>query len=353
MVIAHDEAEVRRYMEVIITAGNGANVLIDQYLPGTELECDVISDGERVLIPGIMEHIERAGIHSGDSIAVCPPYNLSEAMTARVIDCSRALALALGTRGLVNIQYLTFKDELYVIEVNPRASRTVPYLSKISGLHMADAATRVMMGESLESLGLPDGLAKAPDFVGVKVPVFSFEKVPNANSLLGPEMKSTGEVLGIGRTFAEALYKGLTAAQFRFVSAGGEARRGVLLSVENRRLAEIGELVRRLDAHGRHIYATPDTAKAVRDLGVYAFDIGHVARVADMGGLLERAGIGLVIYTGALHDDTMGDFVELRSQAVKRGIPCLTSIDTALAAVALLDEGLSEDSTELVDVSEI
>ena len=353
MVIAHDEAEVRRYMEVIITAGNGANVLIDQYLPGTELECDVISDGERVLIPGIMEHIERAGIHSGDSIAVCPPYNLSEAMTQRVIDCSRALALALGTRGLVNIQYLTFKDELYVIEVNPRASRTVPYLSKISGLHMADAATRVMMGESLESLGLPDGLAKAPDFVGVKVPVFSFEKVPNANSLLGPEMKSTGEVLGIGRTFAEALYKGLTAAQFRFVSAGGEARRGVLLSVENRRLAEIGELVRRLDAHGRHIYATPDTANAVRALGCYAFDIGHVARVADMGGLLERAGIGLVIYTGALHDDTMGDFVELRSQAVKRGIPCLTSIDTALAAVALLDEGLSEDSTELVDVSEI
>ena len=353
MVIAHDEAEVRRYMEVIITAGNGANVLIDQYLPGTELECDVISDGERVLIPGIMEHIERAGIHSGDSIAVCPPYNLSEAMTQRVIDCSRALALALGTRGLVNIQYLTFKDELYVIEVNPRASRTVPYLSKISGLHMADAATRVMMGESLESLGLPDGLAKAPDFVGVKVPVFSFEKVPNANSLLGPEMKSTGEVLGIGRTFAEALYKGLTAAQFRFVSAGGEARQGVLLSVENRQLAEIGELVRRLDAHGRHIYATPDTARAVRGLGVYAFDIGHVARVADMGGLLERAGIGLVIYTGALHDDTMGDFVELRSQAVKRGIPCLTSIDTALAAVALLDEGLSEDSTELVDVSKI
>ena len=353
MVIAHDETEVRRYMEVIITAGNGANVLIDQYLPGTELECDVISDGERVLIPGIMEHIERAGIHSGDSIAVCPPYNLSEAMTERVIDCSRALALALGTRGLVNIQYLTFKDELYVIEVNPRASRTVPYLSKISGLHMADAATRVMMGESLESLGLPDGLAKAPDFVGVKVPVFSFEKVPNANSLLGPEMKSTGEVLGIGRTFAEALYKGLTAAQFRFVSAGGEARQGVLLSVENRQLAEIGELVRRLDAHGRHIYATPDTARAVRGLGVYAFDIGHVARVADMGGLLERAGIGLVIYTGALHDDTMGDFVELRSQAVKRGIPCLTSIDTALAAVALLDEGLSEDSTELVDVSKI
>lgn len=353
MVIAHDEAEVRRYMDVIITAGNGANVLIDQYLPGTELECDVISDGERVLIPGIMEHIERAGIHSGDSIAVCPPYNLSVAMTQRVLECSRALALSLGTRGLVNIQYLVYKDELYVIEVNPRASRTVPYLSKISALHMADVATRVMMGETLESMGYPDGLAKAPEYTGVKVPVFSFEKVPNANSLLGPEMKSTGEVLGIGRTFAEALYKGLTAAGFRFVSANGEKRRGVLLSVENRQLGEIGELVSRLDADGRHIYATPDTAAAVKDLGCYAFDIGSVTRATDIGGLLERANIGLVIYTGALHDDTMGDYTQLHYQAVKRGIPTLTSIDTALAAVSLLDEGWTEDSTKLVDVSKI
>ena len=353
MVIAHDEDEVRRYMDVIITAGNGANVLIDQYLPGTELECDVISDGQRVLVPGIMEHIERAGIHSGDSIAVCPPYGLDGAMTARVLECSRALALALGTQGLVNIQYLVYGGELYVIEVNPRASRTVPYLSKISGLHMADVATRVMMGETLESMGYPDGLAREPEYVGVKVPVFSFEKVPNANSLLGPEMKSTGEVLGIGRTFEEALYKGLTAAGFKFVSADGDKRMGVLLSVENRQLGEIGELVSRLDADGRHIFATPDTAAAVKALGRYAFDIGAVTRTADIGGLLERANIGLVIYTGALHDDTMGDYVELHRQAVKRGIPTLTSIDTALAAVSLLDDGWTESSTELTDVSEI
>ena len=353
MVIAHDEAEVRRYMDVIITAGNGANVLIDQYLPGTELECDVISDGKRVLVPGIMEHIERAGIHSGDSIAVTPPYNLSEAMTARVLECSRSLALALGTEGLVNIQYLVYKDELYVIEVNPRASRTVPYLSKISGIHMADVATRVMMGETLESMGYPDGLAPEPGYVGIKVPVFSFEKVPNANSLLGPEMKSTGEVLGIGRNFEEALYKGLTAAGFKFVSADGEKRRGVLLSVETRQLGEIEPLVRRLDADGRHIFATPETAEAVKALGCYAFDIGAVTRATDIGGLLERAGIGLVIYTGALHDDTMGDYTELHLQAVKRGIPTLTSIDTALAAVSLLDDGWTEDATGLVDVSRI
>ena len=353
MVIAHDEADVRRYMEVIITAGNGANVLIDQYLPGTELECDVISDGRDVLIPGIMEHIERAGIHSGDSIAITPPQSLTPEMTRRVAECSRALALALGTRGLVNIQYLTFGGELYVIEVNPRASRTVPYLSKISGIHMADAATRVMMGESLASLGLGGGLAPEPEYVGIKVPVFSFEKLPDANSLLGPEMKSTGEVLGIGRSFTEALYKGLTAAGYRFVSAHGEERRGVLLSVENRQLGEIGELVARLGSLGKLIYATPDTAKAVRALGSYAFDIGHVACVTDIGALLERAGIGLVIYTGALHDDTMGDYVELHYEAVKRGIPVLTSIDTAGAALRVSEEKLTEDSTELVDVSAI
>ena len=166
-------------------------------------------------------------------------------------------------------------------------------------------------------------------------------------------MKSTGEVLGIGRTFEEALYKGLTAAGFKFVSADGDKRMGVLLSVENRQLGEIGELVSRLDADGRHIFATPDTAAAVKALGRYAFDIGAVTRTADIGGLLERANIGLVIYTGALHDDTMGDYVELHRQAVKRGIPTLTSIDTALAAVSLLDDGWTESSTELIDVSEI
>ena len=158
MVIAHEEADVRRYMGIILSGGIANPVLVDKYMPGTELECDVISDGERVLIPGIMEHIERAGIHSGDSIAIYPPKSLSPEMTAHVADCSRRLALALGTRGLVNIQYLIYEGKLYVIEVNPRASRTIPYLSKVTGVHMVDIATRVMMGASLEELGCPDGL---------------------------------------------------------------------------------------------------------------------------------------------------------------------------------------------------
>ncbi len=197
MVIAHEEADVRRYMGIILSGGIANPVLVDKYMPGTELECDVISDGERVLIPGIMEHIERAGIHSGDSIAIYPPKSLSPEMTAHVADCSRRLALALGTRGLVNIQYLIYEGKLYVIEVNPRASRTIPYLSKVTGVHMVDIATRVMMGASLEELGCPDGLLPPSPVYGVKAPVFSFEKLPDANSLLGPEMKSTGEVLGV------------------------------------------------------------------------------------------------------------------------------------------------------------
>ena len=350
MVIAHDEADVRRYMGVILSGGIENPVLIDKYMPGTELECDVISDGEQVLIPGIMEHVERAGIHSGDSVAIYPPRSLSPEMTAHVADCSRRLALALGTRGLVNIQYLIYEGKLYVIEVNPRASRTIPYLSKVTGVHMVDIATRVMMGASLAELGCPDGLLPPSPFYGVKAPVFSFEKVQDANSLLGPEMKSTGEVLGVGRTLKEALYKALAAAGFRFVTENGEPRRGVLLSVESRQLGEIAPLVRSLDGSGKLMFATPETADAIKALGCYAFDIGNVSHTADLGGFLERAGIGLVIYVGALHDDTMGDYVELHRQAVKRGIFCITSLDTALAAAGLLGEHLSPDSTELLDI---
>ena len=353
MVIAHEEADVRRYMGIILSGGIANPVLVDKYMPGTELECDVISDGERVLIPGIMEHIERAGIHSGDSIAIYPPKSLSPEMTAHVADCSRRLALALGTRGLVNIQYLIYEGKLYVIEVNPRASRTIPYLSKVTGVHMVDIATRVMMGASLEELGCPDGLLPPSPVYGVKAPVFSFEKLPDANSLLGPEMKSTGEVLGVGRTLREATYKAMCAAGYNFLSAPGGARRGVLLSVENRQLGEIEPLVRKLDAEGLYMFATPDTANAIKALGFYAFDIGSVSRTADLGGMLERAGIGLVIYSGALHDDTMGDYIELHRQAIRRGILCITSLDTATAAINLLAEHMSPDTTELLDIGTV
>ncbi|MDR2634971.1 MAG: carbamoyl-phosphate synthase large subunit, partial [Clostridiales bacterium] len=208
MTIAFSDADIIRYMETIMNDEIDNPVLIDKYLMGLELEVDVISDGEKVLIPGIMEHVERAGIHSGDSIALYPPQNLSDDLCDEVADVSRKLALALNTKGLINIQYLVYQGQLYVIEVNPRASRTIPYISKVTGVPMVDIATRVMMGEKLLDCGYGEGLYKEPPYVAVKVPVFSFEKLVDVNSLLGPEMKSTGEVLGVGKNMHEALFKG-------------------------------------------------------------------------------------------------------------------------------------------------
>ena len=205
MVIAHGREDVEKYMKVILSGGIKNDVLVDKYMPGTELEVDVISDGTDVLMPSIMEHIERAGVHSGDSIAVYPPYSLTDKMMQIVVDCSEKLALALGTKGLVNIQYLVYQDELFVIEVNPRASRTVPYLSKVTGIPMVDLATKIMMGATLKELGYPSGLWKILPYYAVKVPVFSFED-HRYNAILGPEMKSTGEVFEPGPDL-QALFK--------------------------------------------------------------------------------------------------------------------------------------------------
>jgi carbamoyl-phosphate synthase large subunit len=353
MVIAHDGWDVRRYASVILSGDADNSVLIDKYMPGKELEADVISDGTDVLIPGIMEHIERAGIHSGDSIAVYPPFGLSPEMLATVVDRSEKLALALGTKGLVNIQYLVYDDELYVIEVNPRASRTIPYLSKITGIPMTDIATKVMMGATLRSLGYRPGLCPEPPYYGVKAPVFSFEKLPDANSLLGPEMKSTGEVLGIARTRNEAIYKALRAAGYNCCLSPGREKKGVLLSLDNRQFSDLPKLAAALDALGLRIFATPDTAAAVKALGIYAFDIGPVCSIAELRPLMEKTGIILVIYTGALHDDTMGDYLKLHGHAVRLGIPCITSVDTALAVVDIMASGLTDEKTELIDINSI
>ena len=228
-------------MNAILSGGIDNPVLVDKYMPGTELEVDVISDGDDVLIPGIMEHIERAGVHSGDSIAVYPPFNLNDFFLKKICDSSEKLALALGTKGLVNIQYLIYENELYVIEVNPRASRTVPYISKVTGVPMVDLASRVMLGEKLRDMGYDSGLWRTPPYSAVKVPVFSFEKLSDANSILGPEMKSTGEVLGIGKTMPEALFKGLSAAGFKIPSLKKGSATGILLSVEENDYEEILE----------------------------------------------------------------------------------------------------------------
>ena len=215
MTVCYGDADVIEYMDVILSQEIENPVLIDKYLMGKELEVDAICDGRDILIPGIMEHIERTGIHSGDSIAVYPAWNLSDEMVERIIECSKQLALSLHTLGLVNIQYLIYHDELYVIEVNPRSSRTVPYISKVTGVPMVDLATRAILGEKLADMGYGTGLYPNSPYVAVKVPVFSFEKLTNVDTQLGPEMKSTGEVLGIASTLEEALFKGLVAAGYR------------------------------------------------------------------------------------------------------------------------------------------
>ena len=350
MRIVHNADEVRVYMERILAQGIDNPVLVDKYMEGTELEVDVISDGTDILIPGIMEHIERAGVHSGDSIAVYPPYNLNDMMTNHLVECSAKLALSLGTKGLVNIQYLIYHNKLYVIEVNPRASRTVPYISKVSGVPMVDLASRVMLGEPLKNLGYGTGLYKTPPYCAVKVPVFSFEKLTDVNSYLGPEMKSTGEVLGIGKNLTEALFKGLTSAGMIVPSAFNE-QRGVLLSVDIHDLPEIVSLAKKLDDLKFRIYATPDTAAEITTLGIDVETVPSNGESNRIYKLLENGKINYIVYTGALRDSTVNEYIALHRMALRHGVPCFTSLDTANALADIIAGRYNQLNTELVDIN--
>lgn len=350
MKLVHNEHEARVYMERILANNIAEPVLVDKYMEGTELEVDVISDGKDILIPGIMEHIERAGVHSGDSIAVYPPYNLNDMMTDELVECSANLALSLGTKGLVNIQYLIYRNKLYVIEVNPRASRTVPYMSKVSGVPMVDIASRVMLGEKLKDLGYGTGLYKTPPYCAVKVPVFSFEKLADVNSYLGPEMKSTGEVLGIGKNLTEALFKGLTAAGMTVPSAqSGE--KGVLLSVDTHDLPEIVSLAKKLDDLSFRIYATPETSAEISTLGIDVETVRASSESDRIFRLMENGKINYIVYTGALLDSTVDEYIALHRRALRKGVPCFTSLDTANAFADIIAGRYTQMNTELVDIN--
>ena len=351
MTISRSREQTVDYMSRILSGGIENPVLVDQYLPGIELEVDVISDGRDVLIPGIMEHIERAGVHSGDSIAVYPPFNLTGKFQEKVCDISAKLALALGTRGLVNIQYLIFENELYVIEVNPRASRTVPYISKVTGVPMVDLASRVMLGEPLREMGYGTGLYPAPPYCAIKVPVFSFEKLNDADSILGPEMKSTGEVLGIGITKAEALFKGLSAAGFSLHAARDRSRMGILLSVEDEDFPDAIAMAKRCYDLGIHVFATKDTARAISSVGIHVRTVADPSVSDEITRLMEEGCVNYIIYTGAVKDDTVGDYRVLHRKAMILGIPCMTSLDTANALADILASRFSLENTELVDIN--
>ncbi len=348
MIIAFNEADVKEYMAIILAQDIENPILIDKYLQGTEIEVDAICDGDDILIPGIMEHIERAGVHSGDSIAVYPAWNISDEMTQIIVESSRNLAIELRTKGLVNIQYLIYNNELYVIEVNPRSSRTIPYISKVTGVPMVDLATRAMLGEKLSDMGYGTGLYRKSPYIAVKVPVFSFEKLINVDNHLGPEMKSTGEVLGIAGNLEEALYKGLIAAGYKMKKKGG-----VFITVRNSDKGEIGEIAKKYYDLGFKIYATEGTAAV---LGKYGIDAVSVKKIHESESnntltLIESGKIQYVISTSAKGRIPSRDSVKIRRKTVERNIPCLTSLDTANALADCLRSRYSQLSTELVDIN--
>ncbi|MBQ3484392.1 MAG: carbamoyl-phosphate synthase large subunit [Clostridia bacterium] len=343
MIIAYQDSDIVEYMKIILAQGIENPILIDQYLKGIEAEADAICDGEDVLIPGIMEHIESSGVHSGDSIAVYPAWNLTGAMYQRLVEVTKQIALELGTLGLINIQYIVYHNEVYVIEANPRASRTVPYISKVTGVPMVDLAVRAMLGEKIKDMGYGTGLYRQSPYFAVKVPCFSFEKLADVDTHLGPEMKSTGEVLGLGTNLQEAIYKGLVAAGYKMRHNGG----GVLITVRDKDKVEVVDVARKFAQLGFTIFASTGTARVLLQHGVYSAVVKHDSMVS----MLEKGQVQYVISTSVKGRDPLLDSVRLRRKAVERGIPLFTSLDTASALANALTSRYTQDNVELVDIN--
>ncbi len=349
MIIAHSDQDIVEYMEIITRTALENPVLIDKYMMGKEVEVDAICDGTDYVIPGIMEHIERAGVHSGDSISVYPALTLTKKIRETIIEYTRRLAMELHVIGLVNIQYVVYNNEVYVIEVNPRSSRTVPYISKVTGVPMVDIATKIMLGHSLKEQGYTSGLYKEADFIAVKVPVFSFEKLHDVDTALGPEMKSTGECLGIARTFEDALYKGLIGAGYNMKRDGG-----VLITVRDTDKQEIVYVAQKFEQLGFDIYATSGTASMLNHNMVAT----NVLRKAseekpNVMTMLDSGKINYVISTSAKGRIPAFDSVKIRRKTVERSICCLTAIDTANAVADILAMNKSIDDIEMVDITKI
>lgn len=333
MEIVYNQEELSHYMETAVEASSDHPVLVDRYLLGREVEVDAISDGETVVIPGIMEHIERSGVHSGDSIAVYPPQTITETQKEKIIDYTIKLAKGLNVIGLMNIQFVLYNGDVYVIEVNPRSSRTVPFLSKITNIPMANLATKVMLGQKLNNLGYKTGLIPCKEGVYVKVPVFSFNKLTKVDISLGPEMKSTGEVMGKDLVFEKALYKGIVAAGINIPTHGS-----VLFTVADKHKDEAFQLAKRFSDIGFAIYATAGTAKFFIDNNLSA----HIVNKIDEGqenllSLIQQGKIQFVVNTTTKGKQFERDGFRIRRTSVENGIPCLTSMDTVGALVKVIE----------------
>ncbi len=348
MQIALNDEEIEEFMAVINQYAQEHPILVDKYLMGKELEVDAVCDGTDILIPGIMEHIERTGVHSGDSISVYPAPTISEKVRETIGEYSRRLAKALHVVGLINIQFIAVEDEVYVIEVNPRSSRTVPYISKVTGIPIVDLATEVIIGKKIRDLGYEPGLQPDADYFAIKMPVFSFEKIRGAEISLGPEMKSTGECLGIAKTFDEALYKA-------FLGAGIDLPRHkqIIITVKDADKGEAIDIGRRFEKLGYTIYATRSTANALKESGVAARKVNKIQQESPtVMDLLLGHKIDLVIDTPTQGRDKSRDGFLIRRTAIETGVNCLTSLDTASALLTSLENGKKE-KLNLVDIAAI
>ena len=348
MQIAISDAEIEEFMAVINQYTQEHPILVDKYLMGKELEVDAVCDGTDILIPGIMEHIERTGVHSGDSISVYPAPTVSDKVKETIAEYSRRLAKALHVIGLINIQFISVGDEVYVIEVNPRSSRTVPYISKVTGIPIVDLASEVIMGKKIRDLGYEPGLQPAADYFAIKMPVFSFEKIRGAEISLGPEMKLTGECLGIAKTFNEALYKA-------FLGAGVDLPKykQMIITVKDADKGEAIEIGRRFEKLGYTIYATRSTANALKEAGVSARKVNKIHQESPtVMDLLLGHKIDLVIDTPTQGRDKSRDGFLIRRTAIETGVNCLTSLDTANALLTSLENTDAKKLT-LIDIAQI
>ena len=348
MQIAINDKDVEEFIGIINRIAQEHPILVDKYLQGKEIEVDAVCDGEDILIPGIMEHIERAGIHSGDSISVYPAKSISDKVKTTIEEYTRRLARSLHVIGLINIQFIAVGDEVYVIEVNPRSSRTVPYISKVTGIPIVPLATQVILGKKIRELGYKPGLQPEADYFAVKMPVFSFEKIRGADISLGPEMKSTGECLGIAKTFNEALYKAFLGAGIRLPK-----HKNMIMTVRDEDKAQAVEIAKRFEALGYCIYATKGTARALMEADVSVRLTRKLEQESpNILDLILGHKIDLVIDTPSQGVDHSKDGFIIRRNAIETGVNVLTAIDTASALVSSL-ENTDVKALTLVDIARI
>ncbi len=348
MEITYEEVQLKRYLENAFDRDPENPVLIDRYLMGREIEVDALCDGEDILIPGIMEHLERAGIHSGDSTTIYPSVNIPEHIKEKIITCTRSIAKELQVLGMINIQYIEYKNDLYIIEVNPRSSRTVPYISKVTNVPIIDLAVKAMLGEKLSDMGYGTGLYPEPqNFYAVKVPVFSTEKLPRVEVSLGPEMKSTGEVLGVGTTVEEALYKGFIAAGKKLPRKGGT----IFATIQKYDQDEFAGLAKRFASLGYNFVATEGTAKKLKENGIDAKVVQKLSEGSDEIIKVIRSGeVNIVVNTPTKGNDSKRDGFKIRRAAIESSLQILTSLDTLRAMADIVEKQIRTDDTNIYDM---